>query len=241
VKSLQERDDNIYRVIFETKPLPETIRNAGTGGVDKYKDIFNLELDNDQVISNAYKDIDFIKRSLYIQSKSYDELAELAKKKEEMLSSIPAIQPINNKSLRSLASGFGMRIHPIYKVRKFHTGIDFSAVRGTAIYATGDGEATIPNRNDGYGNLIEVHHGFGFVTRYAHCDKILVKNGQKIKRGEIIGYVGSTGTATSPHLHYEVIRNGNYANPVYYFFNDLTPTEYEELLKIASVENQSLG
>jgi murein DD-endopeptidase MepM/ murein hydrolase activator NlpD len=241
VNSLRDRDDNIYRVIFETKPMPETVRNAGSGGVDKYKEILNLEFDKNKFISKTYEHIDQLKKELYVQSKSYDELAILARKKEEMLSSIPAIQPISNKNLKSLASGFGMRIHPIYKVRKFHTGIDFAAVRGTPIYATGDGIAYIPGRNDGYGNLIEVHHGFGFVSRYAHCDVIKIKNGQKIKRGEVLGYVGSTGTATSPHLHYEVIRNSNYANPIHYFFNDLTPAEYEKLLEIASVENQSLG
>lgn len=241
LNSLRDRDDNIYRVIFETKPLPATVRTAGSGGSNKYKDILNLEFDKTEFITEAYKDIDQLKKQMYVQSKSYDELAELAKRKEEMLSSIPAIQPVSNKTLRSLASGFGMRIHPIYKVRKFHTGIDFSAVRGTPIYATGNGVAYIPGRNDGYGNLIEVQHGFGYVTRYAHCDRIKVKNGQRITRGEIIGYVGSTGTATSPHLHYEVIRNGNYANPIYYFFNDLTPAEYEELLKISIIENQSLG
>ncbi len=241
VNSLKDRDDNIYRVIFETKPLPASVRNAGSGGVDKYKEFLNLEFDRNKFITGTYEHIDELKKQLYVQSKSYDELAELARKKEEMLTAIPAIQPIHNKDLKSLASGFGMRIHPIYKVRKFHTGADFAAVRGTPIYATGNGVAYVPGRNDGYGNLIEVHHGFGFVTRYAHCDKIKIKNGQHVKRGEVIGYVGSTGTATSPHLHYEVIRNSNFANPVHYFFNDLTPKEYEDLLKISSVENQSLG
>ncbi len=241
VSSLKDRDDNIYRVIFETKPLPASIRNAGSGGVDKYKEILNLEFDKNKLITKTYEHIDQLKKQLYVQSKSYDELAELARKKEEMLSSIPAIQPLSNKTLKALASGFGMRIHPIYKVRKFHTGIDFAAVRGTPIYATGDGTAHIPNRNDGYGNLVEVHHGFGFVTRYAHMEKMKVKHGQRVKRGEVIGWVGSTGTATSAHLHYEVIRNGEFANPVHYFFNDLSPREYEEMLKLASVENQSLG
>jgi murein DD-endopeptidase MepM/ murein hydrolase activator NlpD len=241
LNSLKDRDDNIYRVIFETQPIPASVRNAGSGGVDKYKEFLNLEFDRNKLISKTLENIDELKKQMYIQSKSYDELTTLAHKKEEMLSSIPAIQPVSNRTLKSLASGFGMRIHPIYKVRKFHTGIDFAAVRGTPVYATGDGVVHIPNNNDGYGNLIEVHHGFGFVTRYAHLDKYKARHGQKVRRGEIVGYVGSTGTATSPHLHYEVIRNSQYVNPIHYFFNDLSPREYEEMLKLASVENQSLG
>lgn len=239
--SLQDRDDNIYRIIFETSPIPSSIRHSGYGGVDKYKDYASLEFDKDALITHTFERIDQLKRQLYVQSVSYDEIMELAYSKEKMLSSIPAIQPIFNKHLKSLASGFGMRIHPIYKVKKFHSGVDFAAVRGTPVFATGDGVAKIPNRNDGYGNMIEIDHGFGFVTRYAHLDSYKIKNGQKVKRGEIIGYVGNTGTATSSHLHYEVLRYGKHVDPVYYFFNDLTPAEYNELIKIASVENQSLG
>lgn len=239
LNSLKDRDDNIYRIIFETKPISINLRQGGTGG--SIMENFSLTSDKNKLIEETYGKINALKNSMYVQSKSYDELAKLAQKKEQMLTSIPAIQPISNKTLRALASGFGMRIHPIYKVRKFHTGIDFAAVRGTPIYATGDGVAYIPNNNDGYGNLIEIHHGYGFVTRYAHLDKFKIRNGQKVKRGEIIGYVGATGTATSPHLHYEVHRNGQYVNPIHYFFNDLSPQEYEQMIKLAEVENQSLG
>lgn len=239
LNSLKDRDDNIYRIIFETKPISINLRQGGTGG--SIMENFSLTSDKNKLIEETYGKINTLKNSMYVQSKSYDELAKLAQKKEQMLTSIPAIQPISNKTLRALASGFGMRIHPIYKVRKFHTGIDFAAVRGTPIYATGDGVAYIPNNNDGYGNLIEIHHGYGFVTRYAHLDKYKIRNGQKVKRGEIIGYVGATGTATSPHLHYEVNRNGQYVNPIHYFFNDLSPQEYEQMIKLAEIENQSLG
>ena len=239
--SLQERDDYIYRVIFETAPISPSIRSAGTGGAEKYKELIGQRADKDKLISNAMTKIETLRKQLYVQSRSYDELIVLAKRKEEMLASIPAVQPISNKELRKLASGFGLRIHPIYKVKKFHTGIDFAAVRGTPIYATGDGVARIATHDNGYGTCIEIDHGFGFMTRYGHLDKIRIKHLQKVKRGEVIGYVGSTGTATSPHLHYEVHRNGTIVNPIHYFFNDLNSREYEELIKLSSVENQSLG
>ncbi|MDX2188953.1 MAG: M23 family metallopeptidase [Bacteroidota bacterium] len=242
LSQLQDRDDNIYRVIFETDPIPQSKRNAGVGGAEKYANMVVQGIDREKIIASTLSKVEELKRKIYIQSKSYDEIINLARNKEQMLASIPAIQPISNKTLKSLASGFGMRIHPIYKVKKFHTGIDFSAVRGTPVYATGDGMAYIGNASyDGYGRFIEVDHGFGFVTRYAHLDKINIKNGQKVKRGEVIGYVGSTGTATAPHLHYEVIKGGVMVNPIHYFFNDLSPKDYEELIELASIENQSLG
>jgi murein DD-endopeptidase MepM/ murein hydrolase activator NlpD len=237
LNSLIDRDDNIYRVIFEAKPISKQVRKGGVGGAL----IDNFSKDKNEIVEKLNLEINKLKNSLYVQSKSYDELVNLVKNKEKMLASIPAIQPISNKELRALASGFGFRIHPIYKVRKFHTGIDFSAVRGTPVYATGDGIATIFDNVDSYGKMIEINHGYGFVTRYAHLEKFKVKSGQKVKRGETIGYVGSTGTSTAPHLHYEVIRNGVQINPINYFFNDLSPKEYEELLKLAEVENQSLG
>jgi murein DD-endopeptidase MepM/ murein hydrolase activator NlpD len=179
---------------------------------------------------------------MYIQTKSYDEIMDLARSKNEMLLSIPAIQPIANQNLTRVASGFGMRFHPILKVRRMHTGMDFSAPQGTPIYATGDGTVTLLEKSRlGYGNQIEIDHGFGYVTKYAHLFEFNVKQGQKVKRGQVIGTVGNSGLSVANHLHYEVIYNGKKVDPVNYFFNDLTPQQYQMMLEIASQENQSLG
>ena len=178
---------------------------------------------------------------MYIQSTSYDEIVKLANNKEKMFAAIPAIQPVSNKQLIRLASGFGYRIHPVYKVKKFHSGIDFSAPIGTPIYATADGKVSKAKRSGGYGKLVEIDHGFGYKTRYAHMHDFEVRKGQNVKRGQIIGYVGNTGLSTAPHLHYEIVLNNKKINPVNYFFNDLDPDEYEKVLELASIENQSLG
>ena len=244
LKSLESRDENIYRIIFEADPIPFSVRSAGAGGAKRYDGVEGkgLEEDKEEMIIDAYSKLDLLKRKMYIQTKSYDEITQLAEDKAKMLASIPAIQPISNKELKRLASGFGMRIHPIYKVKKFHPGVDFAAPKGTPIYATGDGVIKkVQTKFGGYGKQIEIDHGYGFVTKYAHLSKFNVKLGQKIKRGEIIGYVGTSGTSTAPHLHYEVIKNGEKVNPVYYFFNDLDPKEYEKILQLAFVENQSLS
>ena len=202
---IQHRDDNIYRVIFEADPIPSSIRKAGFGGVNRYKDIRNFS--NAELVIEAAKKADKLSKQLYIQSKSFDEVIDLAKNKADMLASIPAIQPIANKDLGRVASGYGYRIHPIYKTRKFHTGMDFTAPQGTPIYATGDGKiAKVRRSRRGYGNHVIVDHGYGYQTLYAHMTKYIVYRGQKVKRGEIIGYVGSTGTSVAPHLHYEVIK-----------------------------------
>jgi len=242
LKSLKDRDNQIYRIIFETTPeQPGLKSSADINNLQSIKNLINGGMGRDGLITNTLSKVATMKEQLYKQRNSYDEILKLAKRKEEMLASIPAIQPISNKQLKQLASGFGMRIHPIYKVKKFHAGIDFSASRGTPIYATGNGIVNLPYDVNGYGNYIEIDHGYSYMTRYGHLDKIKVKSGQKVKRGEIIGFVGSTGTATSPHLHYEVHKSGKTVNPINYFFNDLTAKEYEELIKISSVENQSLG
>ena len=235
---LQQRDDNIYRVIFEADPIPNSIRKAGFGGVNRYKDIRNFS--NSELVIEAAKKIDKLSKQLYIQSKSFDKVIDLAKNKADMLAAIPAIQPIANKNLKRIASGYGYRIHPIYKTRKLHTGMDFTAPQGTPIYATGDGKIEKVKRSRrGYGNHIIIDHGFGYQTLYAHMKKYIVNRGQKVKRGEIIGYVGSTGTSIAPHLHYEVIRNKRKINPVNYYYNDLNPKEYEKMLEISSQNNQS--
>ena len=236
--NIQQRDDNIYRVIFEADPIPSSIRKAGFGGVNRYKDIRNFS--NSELVVEITKKADKLSKQLYIQSKSFDEVIDLAKNKADMLASIPAIQPIANKDLGRVASGYGYRIHPIYKTRKLHTGMDFTAPQGTPIYATGDGKiAKVRRSRKGYGNHVIIDHGYGYQTLYAHMTKYIVYRGQKVKRGEIIGYVGSTGTSVAPHLHYEVMKNKRKINPVNYYYNDLSPEEYEKMLEIASQNNQS--
>ncbi|MFT4525320.1 MAG: murein DD-endopeptidase MepM/ murein hydrolase activator NlpD [Granulosicoccus sp.] len=235
---LREKDDDIYRVIFEAEPIPSTVRKAGYGGVNRYQ---NLEgYVNSDVIKETSEKLDMLTRQLVVQSRSFDEVISLAKSKEEMLSAIPAIQPVANEKLKRVASGFNWRIHPIYKIRHFHTGIDFTANRGTEIYATGDGVVKqVEIKRNGYGKNIKIDHGYGYVTLYAHMSKFNVRKGQKVKRGEVIGYVGTTGTSTAPHLHYEVIKHGEKINPVNFFFNDLSPEEYERVVELSSRSNQS--
>ncbi|MDA3780114.1 MAG: M23 family metallopeptidase [Bacteroidales bacterium] len=216
LSDLKERDDNIYRVIFEANPIPENIRTAGIGGINRYKDLEGYS--NSQIVINSSKRLDRIIKELYVQSKSYDNVLEMVKNKEEMISSIPAIMPISNKDLRRTASGWGWRIHPIYKIRKFHYGMDFTAPIGTEIYASGNGVIKIVQKSlRGYGKKIIIDHGYGYNTLYAHLSKFAVKKGQKVKRGDVIGYVGTTGTSTAPHLHYEVHKNSKKVNPVYFY------------------------
>ena len=244
ITSLQERDDNIYRVIFEAEPISSSIRQAGAGGSEKYKDLLNSNLSQEDLILENFKRIDQLKRQMYIQTKSYDEIIGLAINKEDMMAAIPAIQPVSNVELTRLASGFGKRIHPIYKVKRMHTGLDFSATRGTPVYATGGGhvkKAQMSYLKTGYGNQIEIDHGYGYITKYAHLQLLAVKKGQKVKRGDLIGYVGNTGGSTAPHCHYEIIKNGKKINPIQYIIQDVTDEEYDKLLELASRENQSLG
>lgn len=234
---LAERDDNIYRAIFEADPLPDNVRKAGFGGVERYNSLSGYE--NSEILIGLAKKIDQLSNRMLVQSTSYDQLAKLAARKNEMLASIPAIQPVSNRELRRMASGFGYRIHPIYKTRKMHTGMDFSAPVGTDIYATGNGRVVEAEYDRGYGYHVIIDHGFGYQTLYGHMSKMLVKRGQEIKRGEVIGLIGNSGTSTAPHLHYEVIKNGNKINPVNFYFNDLSPEEYDQVLEIASQANQS--
>lgn len=240
--ALQKRDDNIYRVINEAEPIPRTMREGGIGGTERYKKLLDEGLEQERLILSTLKKIESLKKQMYIQTKSYDEIVLLAKTKDQMYASIPAIQPVTNKELTRLASGFGRRIDPIYKVRRMHYGVDFSAPRGTPIYSTGDGVVKkVKSNYGGYGKEILVDHGYGYVTRYAHLSEFNVKKGQKIKRGECIGYIGSTGKSTAPHLHYEVIKDKRKVNPVHYFYNDLNEDEYQKILELSSIENQSLG
>lgn len=235
IAELKDRDANIYRAIFEAEPMEINLGKIASS--DKYR---NLEgFDNSEELIALNKKIDELTILVSSQSKSFDELSILAKNKTEFLASIPAIQPISNKDLTRVASGYGYRIHPIFKTHKFHSGIDFTAPQGTPIYATGNGTVSTAENGSGYGNHVVVYHGFGYSSLYAHMSRIKARPGQKVKRGELIGYVGSTGTSTAPHVHYEVIKGANKINPINYFFNDLTEEEYQAIRDIASREGQS--
>ncbi len=236
---LQDRDDNIYRVIFEAEPIPASVREAGYGGANRFEEL------------NGYEDADLMKSSwlkltqtrykMYIQSKSYDALAALIKSKTEMLASIPAIQPVANKDLKKIGSGFGVRIDPIYKVPRMHEGIDFTAAIGTPIYATGNGVVSLVDYGSrDYGNHVIITHGFGYQTLYGHMSRVKVRIGQKVNRGDVIGYVGNSGKSTGPHCHYEVIKNGRKINPINFFYSDLSPEEFQQMLELAERNGQSL-
>ncbi|MCB0515901.1 MAG: M23 family metallopeptidase [Bacteroidetes bacterium] len=234
---LEDRDDNFYRVIFETDPIPSSVRQAGIGGSSPYRDLENYS-NSDLLISSKQK-LDRIKRQVYIQSKSYDKIADMVKNREEFYRSMPAIQPVSNKDLKRTASGYGMRIHPIYKTHRMHNGIDFTAPSGTDVFATGVGVVEKVENGSGYGNHIIINHGYNFKTVYAHLSKVMVREGQKINRGDVIGKVGSTGLSTAPHLHYEVWKYNKPVNPAMYFYNDLSPDEYVQLIDISSRMGQS--
>lgn len=239
VDEISDRDDNIYRIIFEAEPVPKSTRKAGYGGIDRYAKLEGY--DNSDLLIETSKKLDDLAGKLYVQSKSFDEVYEMARNKEKMLSCIPAIQPVNNVDLKRLSSGYGYRIDPVYKVNKFHAGVDFSAPQGTPIYSSGAGTIKRTHKSRrGYGNTITIDHGFGLETFYAHLKDINVKKGQKVTRGQIIGTVGNTGKSTAPHLHYEVRKNNRTVNPIYYFFNDLSPEEFETILTLSKLPNQSL-
>jgi len=235
---LQETDDNLYRTIFESEPVPSSYREGGIGGVNRYEELEGFS--NSELVIETARRLDGIRKKIYVQSESFDELIAYAKEKEEMLSSIPAIQPLSNKDLKRTASGFGYRIHPIYKISKFHSGMDFTAPTGTDVYATGNGVVReVKSARRELGNHVIIDHGFGYRTVYAHLDRFNVREGQKVKRGDVIGFVGSTGLSTAPHLHYEVHVNGTAVNPALYYFNDLTPEEYERMLEISGKSGQT--
>lgn len=232
---VQHRDDNIYRVIFEAEPIASDIRKAGFGGVNRYKELEGYT--DSELIIKTSENLDKLSKQLYIQSKSFDDVFEMAKTKEKMLAALPAIQPVQTERIH----GYGNRIHPILKYVKFHAGMDFTAPTGTPIYATGNGKVTQADRKmSGYGNLVKIDHGYGYTTRYAHMSKFNCKVGQKVKRGDVIGYVGNTGLSSGPHCHYEVRKNGESLNPVNYYFNDLTPEEYAKMVEMANSPTQSM-
>jgi len=235
---LEEADNGIYRVIFNAQPFPSEMRKMGTGGSEEFKELEGHEISK-KLIENARK-LKEIEKRLYAQSLSFDELKKLATEKEKMLASIPAIQPLTNADLRRIASGFGIRIDPHYHTQRMHTGLDFTASTGTNVMATGNGVIeTIESKMWGYGNVVVINHGYGYKTRYAHLSGFNVKKGQKVTRGQIIGYVGSTGKSTAPHLHYEVEKNGQKVDPVHYFHSDLSPADFEKIIQMSKNANQS--
>ncbi|MQP51914.1 MULTISPECIES: M23 family metallopeptidase [unclassified Flavobacterium] len=237
--AIENRDNNIYRIYFNTSPISEEERKAGFGGVNRYKDLEGFN--NSDLIESTTKRVDILTKELVIQSKSLDEIVALAKQKEKLLAAIPAIQPVKNEDLKHMASGFGYRSDPFTKIRKFHYGMDFTARTGTPVYATGDGVVYKADASlSGYGNHIEINHGYGYKTLYAHLSKYKCRSGQRVKRGDIIGYVGSTGRSQAPHLHYEVFKGNVRVNPLNFYYGSISAKEYIEISKLANQENQSL-
>ncbi|MEG9327012.1 Peptidase family M23 [Salinimicrobium catena] len=237
--NVEDRDNNIYRLYFEANPIPEEQRLAGFGGINRYKDLEGF--DNSKLIIESHKKLDILTKRLVVQSRSLDEIVSLAEDKQALLASIPAIMPVKNEHLKRMASGYGWRTDPFTKVRKFHYGMDFSAPRGTPVYASGDGVVRrADNRSSGYGRHIRIDHGFGYTSLYAHLYKYNVRAGQKVKRGDLIGFVGSTGRSQGPHLHYEIFKDDDRINPLNFYYGHLSPAEYDEILQQAQQENQSL-
>lgn len=238
LSSIEDRDNNLYRVYFNTAAIPDEVRKSGFGDSNRYAEL--REYDNSQLVLNTTKRIDVISKELAIQSKSLDYVLKLAKAKTDLLEAIPAIQPVRNENLKRMASGFGYRTDPFTKVKKMHAGMDFSAQTGTPVYATGDG--VIQRADDaasGYGNHIVIQHGFEYETLYAHLSRYKCRVGQRVKRGDIIGYVGSTGRSEGPHLHYEVHKSGKIVNPLNFYYGNISAAEYVAIAQLANQENQS--
>lgn len=238
MRDLEKRDNEVYRSIFEANPIPDSARAKAQEKVQQAAIIESMT--GNQLYRSLLESINQLKNRIALQNKSYGEINERIKNKEKILAATPAIQPVSNKDLDRIASGFGYRIDPIYKTIKLHAGLDFTAPTGTPIYATADGVVSISGFSDGgYGNHVVINHGYGYETLYGHMSRIKAKRGQKVTRGEVIGYVGSTGKSTGPHLHYEVHKNGQKIDPVYFFYNDLSPEQFDRLLKKAGASNQS--
>lgn len=237
--NVEDRDNNIYRLYFEANPIPEEQRKAGFGGINRYRNLEGFE--NSKLIAETSKRMDILSKQIVVQSKSLDEIAFLAREKENLLASIPAIQPVKNENLKRIASGYGWRSDPFTKVRKFHYGMDFTAPRGTPVYATGNGRIErADNRSTGYGNHIRIDHGYGYTSLYAHLYKYNVRVGQRVQRGDVIGFVGSTGRSEAPHLHYEIFKDEDRINPINFYYGNLSPEEFDQVLEKSQQENQSL-
>ena len=238
MSDLQQRDDNLYRVVFQADPIPLTIRRGSSANTEYYAQL--LDMTNSEIVVSTTKKLNELKKELYIQSKSYDELVMLSKNKEIMLACLPAIQPVSNKNLMRMASGFGWRIDPVYHTRRFHAGMDFAAPIGTDIFSTGNGTVISEGWQQGYGNCIQINHGYGYQTLYGHMSAFKVRIGQIVRRGEVIGLVGSTGKSTGPHCHYEVHFKGTVMNPQNYYFLDLSPAEYDRMVQMSNNAGQML-
>ena len=238
MQGIQQRDDNLYRVVLQADPVADAVRKVGYGGTNRYEEL--MDMANSDLVVNTTQKMDMLNRQLYIQSKSFDEVVDLFKNHDEMLKCIPAIQPVANKNLKYTASGYGMRIDPVYHVRKFHQGMDFTAPTGTEVFATGNAKVKFSGWKQGYGNTIILDHGFGYETVYAHLYKSLVRKGQKVRRSDIIGLVGNTGKSTGPHLHYEVRLNDRPVDPRNYYFYDLSPEEYDQMIQLSNNFGQML-
>ena len=235
---LQQRDDNLYRVLFGAEPIPLAIRQGTQRKIDYYEQISRMS--NSQLAGELTLKVDMLEKELYTQAKSYDEILEMTKTQEIRMENIPAIQPVMNKDLKRVASGYGMRIDPVYHVRRFHQGMDFTAPTGTEIFATGNATVKFSGWKQGYGNTVILDHGFGYETLYAHLYKSLVRKGQKVRRSDIIALVGNTGKSTGPHLHYEVRLNGKPIDPRNYYFYDLSPEEYDQMIQLSNNFGQML-
>lgn len=238
LEDIRMRDDNLYRVMFNADPIPEDVRQFDFAGTARYDSLESM--DNARLVIATTAKLDLLKRQLYVQSNSFDEIVQMYRGKDEMYKCIPAIQPVANKNLKQMASGYGNRIDPIYGTVRYHAGMDFSAAVGTDIYATGDGTVEDAGWESGYGNCVVINHGYGYKTRYAHMSRIGVRRGEKVIRGQVIGAVGNTGKSTGPHLHYEVIVKGRTVNPVNYYYMDLTPEEYDEMIKVAETRGNMM-
>ena len=235
---LETRDNKVYRAIFEANPIPDSARAKEQA--KKAEVSLVQRLSDDALVGGMIAQLNTLSARVAHQTKSYSEIDEMIKNKEKLLSAIPAIQPVSNADLRRIASGFGSRIDPVYKIQKFHAGLDFTAPQGTPIYATAEGRVKVANYNEGgFGNHVVIDHGYGYETLYGHMVRIKARVGHQIKRGEVIGWVGNTGKSTGPHCHYEVHKNGTPVDPVYFFYNDLTPEQFDRMLKLAAASNQS--
>ncbi len=239
LSEVEDRDNNLYRVYFESNPIPAEQRKAGFGGINRYNHLEGFE--NSKLIVNTSRSLDILTKQIVVQSKSLDEIAKLAEDKEKLLSAIPAIQPVNTEDLTRIASGYGYRTDPFTKAKKFHYGMDFTAPRGTPIYATGDGIVTrADNTATGYGNHVVIDHGYGYESLYGHMYKYNVRAGKRVQRGDVIGFVGSTGRSEAPHCHYEVFKDGERINPINFYYGSLSAEEFDNMLKISQQENQSM-
>ncbi|MFT3753219.1 MAG: M23 family metallopeptidase [Paludibacter sp.] len=233
---IQQRDDNMYRVVFQADPIPLSVRKGTSANTQYYQQL--LDMTNSEVVVSTTKKLNELKKQLYIQSKSFDDLVIMTKNKDAMLLCLPAIQPVANKDLKYMASGYGWRIDPVYHTRRFHAGMDFTAPTGTPIYATANGTIMSAGWKQGYGNCVEINHGYGYVTLYGHMSAIKTNAGKAVKRGEVIGLVGSTGKSTGPHLHYEVHLRGQIMNPANYYYLDLSPADYDRMIQMSTNSGQ---